>query len=157
MGNRALRPRSSPPACVHSSEGACRAMRRLCSPSCLPPLHVCLTDSKQPGDSLSEHAWWYTAVTKSHSKLLASGRRPGICLEDTENLETSLKALFRSQPWYIQSFVRPDGESGSPSGGSRHGRSNPGSIATSVRSAACRVKRFWATCFSGNTAGCSKF
>lgn len=83
MGSRALRPHSSPPAHVHSSEGARRAMWRLCSPSCLPPLRVCLTDSKQPEDSLSEHAWWYTAVTKSHSKLLASGRRPGICLEDT--------------------------------------------------------------------------
>lgn len=50
-----------------------RAVRMLCPPSYLPPMPACLPDGKQPRDSLSEHAWWYTEVTKSHSKLLASG------------------------------------------------------------------------------------
>lgn len=141
-----------------------RATWMLCSPHSLPAIHACLPaclpDGKQPRDSLSEHAWWYTKVTRSHSKLPASGGKPCLLLEDTlwilswEKPAGTLQntALIHPKFWMgrWKVFV-------SPSVGSRLSRSNLWSIATSVLSTAYRVKRFITTCFSGNTAGCLKF
>lgn len=139
---------------------ACRATGMLCSPRYLPPIHACLPGGKQPRDSLSEHAWWYTKVTQSHSRLLASGDKPCLLLEGTLGIlswgkpEGTLQNTALIYPKFCMGrwkvFV-------SPSVGSRLSRSNLWSIATPVHSTAYHVKHFITTCFSGNTAGCLKF
>lgn len=138
---------------VRFQGSARRAPGTLRSPGHLP-------GGRQPRDSLSEHAWWYTRVTKSHRRLLASGDRPCISLEATlwiPSQETPEDVLqntalicpkFRMDRWKV--FV-------SPSVGSRLSRSNLWSVAPSVLSAAYRVKHFITTNFSRNTAGCFKF
>lgn len=146
--------------CMQFERRARRATWMLHSPHYFPPIHACLPDGKQPRDSLSEHAWWYTKVTESHSKLLASGGKPRLLLEGTLSILSWKKpegTLQTTALIYLKFCMGRWKVFVSPSGGSRLSRSNLWSITTSVHSTAYRVKHFITTCFSGNTAGCLKF